>query len=160
MADDPRRGSWIPWVLAGLFGIVVAVNAIMIWFATSSWTGMATEGAYQKGLDYNRNLQAASDQAALGWTVDIDVALVEASQGEIGVLLLDREGKPLERAEIAATFERPTHEGADFTVDLQPRGAGRYGAGLEAMLPGAWNVHTVVRRGEQMMVHDSRHELE
>ena len=39
----------------------------MIWFALSSWTGLAANQAYDTGLTYNRNLDAAARQAALGW---------------------------------------------------------------------------------------------
>ena len=150
------RGSWIPWLFVGLFGVVVAVNGTMIWIAGSTWTGVTTDDAFEKGLDYNRNLEAQNTQAALGWRVTIEAELDEGFEGRLTLTLQDSEGASLDDAEVAVTFERPTHEGLDFTVLPEPVGGGRYEAGLAVPLAGAWNAHTVARRGDAVFVHDSR----
>ena len=67
------RGRWIPWLFVGLFLLVFAVNGVMIWYALSSWTGLAANEAYDQGLTYNRNLAAAARQAQLGWRPQLTV---------------------------------------------------------------------------------------
>ena len=52
---------------------MLLANGAMIWLAFATWTGLETEGAYQKGLAYNRTLEEAEAQAALGWQVDLEL---------------------------------------------------------------------------------------
>jgi nitrogen fixation protein FixH len=60
MSADRPRGRWIPWLFVGGFLLVCAVNGVMIWVALSSWTGLAANQPYDRGLAYNRNLAAAA----------------------------------------------------------------------------------------------------
>ena len=81
-----RRSLWIPAVFVGAMGLVVAVNGIMVYFATSTFPGLDTDKAYVQGLAYNETLREARASDALGWTA---VAIVEA--GRLTVDLADRE---------------------------------------------------------------------
>ncbi|MEZ5824053.1 MAG: FixH family protein [Geminicoccaceae bacterium] len=159
MARQKKRGWWIPWLFVGFFGIVVAVNVTMIFIAGRSWTGLTTHGAYEKGLAYNENLDAAQSQEELGWSILFTTELVDGLDGKLAIVLRDRDGKPIDDADIEVSFERPTHEGFDFTVIPDGTGEGRYEAEFTAGLSGAWNVHTVVRRGQSVFIHDSREML-
>ena len=58
------RGRWIPWLFVGFLVVVAAVNGVMIWYALSSWTGLAANQAYDNGLTYNQNLAAARPHLA------------------------------------------------------------------------------------------------
>ena len=148
------------WAFVAFFGIVVGVNGAMIWFATQSWTGLATDEAYQKGLDYNANIDQAAAQAALGWSAAVEVALIkDRFDGGIEVTLTDAAGSPVDGASLTAGFERPSDETADFVLPLQPRGTGTYAAPFTLPMVGAWNVHLVARRGDDLYVVDSRHVL-
>ena len=159
MARERQRGWWIPWLFVGFFGIVIAVNATMIVIANRSWTGLTTNSAYEKGLAYNENLEAAEAQKDLGWSIDIDANLTDGLDGTIMVELRDRDGRPIDDADIEILFERPTHEGSDFVVRPGGTGQGRYKADFTAELSGAWNAHTVVRRGAAVFIDDSRQML-
>ena len=46
---DPRRSRWIPAVFIGLMLLVVVVNGTMAWLALSSFTGVTTPRAYDRG---------------------------------------------------------------------------------------------------------------
>ena len=152
----PVRGSWIPWLFVAFFVLVVAVNGTMIWLAMSSWTGLAANQAYDKGLRYNRNLQAAQRQAALGWQPRLTARLVADTAAETELLVTDAQGQPLLGAAVVADFERPSSEGADFRVVLSPASPGVYRAAFELPMIGAWNAHVTIRRGDDLYVHEQR----
>lgn len=149
------RGRWIPWLFVGGFLVVCAVNGVMIWLALSSWTGLAANQPYDRGLAYNQNLEAAARQAKLGWRPALEVRVGEAG-GEVELALTDAGDRPVTDATAVVDFERPTFEGSDFVVELSPTAPGRYRARFDRPLPGAWNLHATIRRGEDLFVHEQR----
>ncbi len=153
---DAKRGSWIPWIFVGCFGIVLLVNGIMVYVAATTWTGIAVNRAYDKGLTYNRNLEAAERQEALGWEVSLVTDVRADLVGTVEVALHDSDGAPLHRAEVVVAFERPTHEGHDFAVELVPNGAGTYTAPFTAPLPGLWDLRLVATKGSDRFVATER----
>ena len=150
------RGSWIPWLFVAFFAVVVAVNGAMIWLALSSWTGLAANQSYDKGLQYNRNLAAAQRQVALGWRPRLTARLVPGAGAEAELLLLDAAGRPVPDAQVVASFERPTSDAADFRVVMPEASTGDYRASFELPLIGAWNAHLTIRRGDDLYVHEQR----
>lgn len=156
---EPKPGarrSRIPWIIAGGFGVVLAVNAVMVYVAATTWPGIAVNRAYDKGLTYNRNLEAAARQEALGWTASIETELADSLAGTVRVTIVDATGVPLHRAAAALSFERPTHEGYDFAVPLTPEGDGVYTAPFIAPLPGLWDVRLIASRGDDRLVVTER----
>lgn len=151
-----QPGWWIPWIFVAGFGVVLLVNGIMIWVAASTWTGISTNRAYDKGLTYNRNLEAAARQALLGWQARIVARPGADGRPELVVTLADAGGQPLAAAQVEATFERPTHQGHDFTLDLAPDGIGSYRAAFTAPLAGVWDVRVVATRGADRLVATHR----
>ncbi len=150
------RGRWIPWLFVAFFAVVVAVNGVMIWLALSSWTGLAANNSYDKGLQYNRNLAAAQRQAALGWRPRLAARLVPGAGAEAELLLLDAAGRPVPGAQVVAAFERPTSDAADFRIPMLETSPGAYRAAFELPLVGAWNAHLTIRRGDELYVHEQR----
>jgi nitrogen fixation protein FixH len=148
-------GSWIPWLFVAFFLVVVAVNATMIWIALTSWTGLATNRAYDRGLTYNRNLDAAARAAALAWQPAL-AARMDGDGGEVELLLTDAGGQPIAGARAVVRFERPTSEGLDFSVELAATAPGAYRGRFVLPAPGAWNLHATIRRGADLFVHDQR----
>ena len=149
LATAMRGSRWIPCAFVAFFGVVLLANGAMIWLAFATWTGLETEGAYQKGLAYNRVLDQAAAQDALGWDVDLDLAQREGRGLALALALADRHGDLIEDASVSARFVRPTHEGHDRVVVLPHRYGGAYEARIELPLAGQWDVHlTVEHAGE------------
>jgi nitrogen fixation protein FixH len=145
MAATRKPGWWYPYIFVGAFVLVVAVNATMAYFATSTFTGLETEGAYQKGLAYNENLALAKQQEALGWKVETAANPV-AGQGprvEIAVTYRDRDGKPVDGLEVGAKMIRPTSKGLDHKIELKPLGNGTYGGAYPLPVNGVWDMDIV-----------------
>ncbi len=148
-ARRAQSGWWIPWTFVGFFVLVFAVNGVMVWFALSSWTGLEITNPYERGLTYNRALEAAREQAALGWQADLRFEQTGPRHGTLEFRLQDRDGGRLAGAKVDAELVRPTEEGHDFALDLSEREPGRYRAEVELPLPGQWEVRLAARaRGE------------
>jgi nitrogen fixation protein FixH len=155
MPATRRPGSWIPWLFVGFFLLVLAVNAVMIWIALTSWTGLATNRPYDRGLTYNRNLDAAARQAALGWR-PVLAARIVAGEGLVELTIGDAADRPVAGAAVVVRFERPTSEGMDFAVALEPVAPGTYRGRFVLPAAGVWDLHATARRGEDLFVHEQR----
>ena len=53
------------WVLLGFFGVILAVNATFVYLAVSSFSGLETDNAYVKGLNYNTTLSRAAEHCGI-----------------------------------------------------------------------------------------------
>jgi nitrogen fixation protein FixH len=153
---EPQRGRWIPWAFVAFFGVVLVVNGVMIWIAAGSFPGLVTDRAYDEGLAYNRNLEAAEAQARLGWTAALEARIIEGFTAELVLTLVDREGLAVDRAVALARLGRPAETGSDFDLVLVPAGNGRYRAAFELPKVGVWDVHLLVSRGDDRLVLDER----
>ena len=144
------RGQWIPWLFVAFFGVVFGVNAVMVWIAITTWTGLETTGAYRLGIDYNRTLETADAQAALGWQVDLALERSAPQRAVIDLLLADRQGDAIGSAAVTAAFVRPTHVGHDRKIVVPHGGGGQYRAEVELPLAGQWDVRLEARNGTQV----------
>ena len=90
----------------------------------------------------------AEAQYALGWTVDVAFAQTGADVGELQVHAADEHGNPLAWASITAKFVRPTQQGQDFSVEVQPASTG-YAAVVDFPLSGVWDLKLLIE-------HDGR----
>ena len=65
MTETPER-SLIPYLFFAFLGVVFAANAVMIWYAVMTFTGLETTSAYEKGLACNETLSIVRRQERLG----------------------------------------------------------------------------------------------
>ncbi len=142
-------GHWIPWVFVGLFLLVLVANSTLIVIAVSTFTGLETTNAYEKGLAYNNRLAAAAEQESLGWKADLLVTPLGEQQVTLVLQLNDRLGSPITSADVEAALLRPVQEGHDLTVRLDHQGHGRYGAEAALPLAGQWDVQLIARAREK-----------
>lgn len=133
--EEKRRSRWIPWTFVGGFAVIIIANSVLVIFSITSWTGLETEDAYNKGLSYNKVLEAAQAQNARGWSTDVDYAA-----GHLVIRVVDRDGQGIGGLAMQATLIRPTHEGFDQSILLQASEPGRYVAALALPLAGNWDV--------------------
>ena len=129
-----QPGWYIPWLLLPPFIVVLIANGILIHSAFSSFSGLTSEHASDEGAHYNLALAAAQAQAERGWQVALAYTGAGGLKGQVAVTLRDRDGRPLNGAEVRASLLRPTSAGADETVRLTERGDGRYDAEIGVRL--------------------------
>jgi len=132
----PRRilkGAWPLWILAAFFGVIFIANGLLVYLGNASWSGLATEDAYEKGRLYNRDIAAGDRQRQLGWQ---GVATLDGAR--LTLTLTAKTGAPVAGAKVRAVLRRPTHEGHDVETALFEDGPGRYIANVTLPLPGQW----------------------
>lgn len=130
-AHDPNRGRWIPWAFAGGMLLVVAVNAVMVYFAVSTFTGVTVPRSYERGRGYDAVLAEAARQDALGWRAE-----VRFEGGRLTVAATDREGRGVP-GRVEGVLLRPL-EGGELPLAFTARGTGRWTAEVEAPRRGQW----------------------
>jgi nitrogen fixation protein FixH len=122
---------------------VVVVNAVLVFCAVSSWNGIATSRAFERGIAYNRLLAAAAAEEALGWQADISYR-----DGSLIVALREADGGPIDGAAVVAEAQRPLERQTFMSAALDGAGEGRYVATLGEMRRGQWEIRlSVVRNG-------------
>ena len=137
--SGPRPSDkWIPWYFVAFFVGLAIVNAIFIYIATSTHSGVVTENAYSEGLSYNETIAAAKAQENLGWNSDIviedNIIKLQVSDGNIG----------LKDASVIARFINPTRSGNDFTLKLKQTNQGLYEAKVPDNIIGQWDVRVQI----------------
>lgn len=146
--DNSRsKRSLIPWIFVGAMAVVVIVNAVMITFAIRSWTGLVVEKPYERGVAYNRVLEAQHRQDALGWHVTVKAGGEADGQGRIRLIATGPDGKPLEGLSLTAVLVRPIDLLPDVPVAFRVTGPGAYAAEARPSKPGQWDLKIEAERG-------------
>lgn len=146
-----KRDKWIPWYFVAFFVGLAIMDGIFVYLATSTFTGVVTDQAYERGLKYNETVAAAEAQAELGWTSSatldqngtFEFFLSDGPQGIVG-------------AEVVAEFTRPTQSGVDFQRPLTGLQDGSYFAQVSFPLDGIWDVRVYVTWNQQQYQHSQR----
>lgn len=132
-----RRDRWIPWYFVLFFVVVALVDAVMVTLAVRTHSGPVTDHPYEKGLAYNRVVEAQRAQEEWGWRTDIAL-----EGGRLRVTLYDAQQRLLEPEHVLARFSRPTSAGMDFEVTLA------HGqADIVFPQPGLWEVRIFATHG-------------
>lgn len=148
-------GRFFLWLIGGFAALILGANATMAVFAFTSWRGLDAEEPYIQGLNYNDELARRADQAALGWRLGVETEAIGPDRLHVRVVPVDAADRLLADATIEGTLVRPTQEGTDVAFRLAPAGP-RYVADVAVPLPGVWDLHLTVRRGHQMLRHQTR----
>ncbi len=138
----PARSAWrlFPWVIVGGMSIVVAVNAVMITTALTTFPGNAGRDGFGLSNRYNIVLDRVANQNALGWTVtastDTDARAV--------LVLSTEDGAPIVGARIAATAQRPLGPLNRTDLSFSEIDRGRYRSAGQLPLPGQWDLTVTI----------------
>jgi nitrogen fixation protein FixH len=143
-----KSGWWYPWIFVGGFAVVIVVNGILFYNATTTFSGLSTENPYEKGLAYNKTLEEARAQDKLGWKVSSQIdTLEEKPDGgrrvRVAVEFKDSQNLPLEGMQVRAMLIRPAAEGHDKQIALANQGNGLYASEANLDLQGLWEVRIV-----------------
>jgi nitrogen fixation protein FixH len=137
------------------FGIVGAVNAVMIRAATSTFRGLETVSSYQAGLAFEHEAAAARAQEALHWQVDGRVK--RKADGTVAVVfdVKDRTGAVPAHLAASARLAHPTDARFDRKISLNQVGPGRF-TGVTDARAGQWDIIVDLRNDQERFRSKSR----
>lgn len=156
-AERPREvtGRMVLICLIAFFGVVTAVNAVMIRAATSTFGGVETGSSYQAGLAFKRETEAAREQDARHWQVRADVRL-SGDRMVVEIDARDAGGKPIAGLVATAVLHHPTDARADHEVAVNETTGGHF-HGTTIASPGQWDIRIeLARDGERLFRSRSR----
>jgi len=128
--SKPLTGRKVLAMFVAFFGVIIAVNLTMAYFAIDTFPGMDVKNSYVASQTFDDDRDA---QIALGWTVSVSY-----QEGELQVSVVDKTGQPADVARFDALVGRPTHVREDQTPDFQQRN-GVFTAPV-TLNPGLWNL--------------------
>lgn len=148
MAQARKPGWWYPYIFVAAFMVVVAVNGVLIYTATTTFSGLETKNHYEKGLAYNKDIELARRQEELGWQVEAKVDPLGSGQGtqrqvSVEASFKNKEGQPLDGLAVRALFIRPVQDGHDVSVPLSAKGKGIYTTETQLDFHGVWDLRVV-----------------
>jgi nitrogen fixation protein FixH len=149
-----QQSAWrlFPWMVGAAMGVVVAVNAGMIYAALASFPGKAGTEGFDLSNHYNAVLDQAWHDTELGWTI-----LARADGiGRPEVNLTDSKGSPLSGASVAASAERPLGARQVRRLTFRETAVGRYVADVALTPLGQWDLALSASAGGHAMVATRR----
>jgi len=151
-----EKRSKIPYIFFAFFAVIILVNIFYIYLSNVTWRGVATEDAYQKGLNYNDTINASKKQNSLGWKVNEKYQRVSATKGNMLIELLDKNSQVIRDADVQVTFKRPTQEGFDFVVKFNSVD-GVYKSEITFPMKGQWESELLITKGADSFKEVKRH---
>ncbi|RMG58199.1 MAG: nitrogen fixation protein FixH [Gammaproteobacteria bacterium] len=176
--NEGRWFHWYPAILVGFFVTIAVVDSIIITLAqqgfsnpviqalapeearhgriTSVFPGTIAHDFQEKEKDYNAYLRQLEIQKKRGWQVNQGFLETphENTPTDFRIQVLDREGRPVEGAEVEVRFLRPSDKRLDQQFDLKELEPGMYGVQVRLPGKGRWYVVGLIRRGKDL--HETR----
>jgi nitrogen fixation protein FixH len=139
-SPKPLTGRMVLIMLVGFFGVVFAVNFLMMKLAIDTLPGTEVDSAYSASLAYENEIAAARDQNARNWKVDAHIQRGADGGATVQVEARDKSGAPMSGLKFQGRFERPTDRRADQPVGLSEVGIGIYRGSAPLIAPGQWDL--------------------
>lgn len=156
--NKPREltGRTVLICFVGFFGIVAAVNAIMIHAAVTTFAGTETASAYKAGLAYKDDEAAAVSQAKLNWQVNGRIARASSGEAVLTVDVRDINRALVYGIDIAARLAHPLNARLDRSFALARAADGSFRGATDATA-GQWTLTLdVTRDGDRLYRTRSR----
>ena len=140
----PLTGRHVAIAFIGFFGALIVADAVWIITSIKTYDGQVSPTAYRDGLAYNDRIDAAREQAALGWQWVTETHILE-ERGEgrvvrIRTLATDEDGRPVSGLTLEAILVRPVVDGLDQRGRMVEVQAGAYETILSAPAAGNWQL--------------------
>jgi nitrogen fixation protein FixH len=153
----PITGKMVLTWLVAFFGVIIAVNLAFVYFALDSWPGLTTQKAYEEGIAYNKTLEGAARQDAMGWRSHVALGSATPKGTRVLTLTMTGPGGPLAGLAAQARLSRPLGEGMTVDTKLAEDRPGLYAALIRLPALGRWQVEVTAQAGDGRafrMVHE------
>jgi nitrogen fixation protein FixH len=128
-------GRHMAAILIAFFGVIIAVNVVNARYASATFGGEVVENSYVASQRFNRWLDEAKNEKALGW----DEVTTWRPDGRLVVALV---GVP-DGAAVEVLARHPLGRMPDRSLTFDRIAAGRY-LSREALPEGRWDVRVTV----------------
>jgi nitrogen fixation protein FixH len=137
----PREltGKHVMICFVGFFGIVFAVNTVMVKAAMSTFGGVQTTSSYRAGLAFGQDMARAEQQDALHWQVNGKLSRNGAGNAILDISVRDPKGVPVNGLAARARLAHPADERRDHVIALNDASGGRF-RGVTRAEPGQWEL--------------------
>jgi nitrogen fixation protein FixH len=152
----PITGRFVLITFIAFFGVIAAVNAVMMTLAIRTMPGLDVTNGYVASQAMNSEIAAMRQQAERGWKADVSVVL-RNGHASVGTHLKGQHGEPITGLAVTARLAHPALARADHHADLIEISPGSYRAEFSDIQPGAWTiVMEASRRGERVFASRNR----
>lgn len=143
----PITGRFVLIAIVSFFLVVISVNMVMMRLAIATLPGTEVDSAYGASLAYQKEIEAAHEQNARRWKVDVRVEREPNGQATLALRAKDADGTPLTGLAFSGYLERPTDRRADQPLRVVERGDGSYHGTAQGVAPGQWDLVIEADRG-------------
>jgi nitrogen fixation protein FixH len=133
------KGWMVLVLLLSSFGVVVGVNAVMIHYAVSTFSGEQEVNPYEHGLAYEKDIKAAQVQEALGWHASAGVSRNVDRKVLVEVDVTDASHMPVSGLAFTSALGSPIDKKLDKHLSLSETAPGVYSGGVAADA-GQWDL--------------------
>lgn len=144
-ARKPFTGRHMFALLLAFFGTVFAVNFAMASYASSTFGGIVVENSYVASQEFNRWLEQAEAQKALGWSATAS----RRANGRIEVALTG----PAREVRLTATARHPLGRKPDQSLTFESLGGGRF-LSNQALPAERWTLRLQAAAGGHVWRHE------
>jgi nitrogen fixation protein FixH len=137
----------LQWLVA-FFGIVFAVNGVLVRAAISTFGGVETLSSYRAGLQFEQEVGLVQRQDALHWQVTGKLARDSAGVAVLDVTARDAQGAPLSGLTADARLAHPADDRLDRVIAVRSVAGGVFHGAAQAQ-PGQWELIVELYRGDQ-----------
>lgn len=129
-----RLTGWhILAIFVGVFSVIFAVNAYMAYVATTTLRGLDVKNAYEKGVTYEKDVQAAQAQAERRWNVDIALRDgASPTQKVVTITAADKDATALSGIAATLVLAHPSDANKDRPIELTQTATGVFTGSFSA----------------------------
>lgn len=136
-ADRPFTGARMLAWMVGFFAVIFAANAVLIYYALTSFPGLEVASSYKAGQQYAAEVDAARAQTARHWSVDVK-AMAADGGAAVTATFLGADGRPERGLTVTAEMQHPTASNHDRQIALAEVAGGSYAATVPEVGSGRW----------------------
>jgi nitrogen fixation protein FixH len=146
----PFTGRHMLAAMLGFFGLIIAVNFTMAWFASRTFGGTVVDNSYVASQKFNGWLQESREQARLGWTPAL---ALNASRHPVLTVVIGGTAQPGFTA--TGSAHHPLGRAADVPLAFDAGANGEL-IGRTPLPPGRWYARlTITRDGRVMRIAET-----
>lgn len=141
-AERPFTGRKMTLVIVAFFGVIIAVNGLMLTLALKNFGGLVVGNSYVASQNFNEDIAAARAQPIRAWKLNLS-----SDAGSVALQVAGADGAALSGLDLSITLDRPAHNRSTSHLTLTEREPGLYAAPI-SLEPGRWSATVETADGQ------------